>query len=42
MAKMPHKPSVAPKHSGPVGTKMTNRTMPVYSKAEKETKGYAD
>lgn len=42
MAKMPHKPAVAPKHGAPVGTKMTTATKPTYSKGAHSVKGYAD
>ena len=42
MDKMPHKKPAEPKHGAPVGTKMTNKTMPVYSKKTKSTKGYVD
>jgi len=40
--KLPHKPATPPKHGAPVGTKMTNKTFPTYSKGAKSVKGYAD
>lgn len=42
MAKMPHKPASPPKHGAPVGTKMTNRTKPIYSAGPKPPRDEID
>ena len=42
MAKMPHKPAIAPKHGPSVATAMSTRTKPIYSGGKGSSKKMID